>query len=320
MIAPVGQTKGEPPSVSVASAMEPSGVVDASPPGASVEASGPAGTTRRVFTNAGGDDERDGNDGKDSPHPSSRIADCVQLGSTRERSTTPSLVCDLHGVAPGTVGPGGFVRPRALVIAGGAVAALVSLAACASSEAERRPVSYVPAEAYDVASPSVGENAAQAPAPMWPHVFESGGTTFATYEPTVTSWKDDKLQARVAVAVHTPGAKTPRYGEVLFESATRTDSSRGVVTLGDIRITRARFPTAKDKEAAYAEALRGAQLVEATTVEVDRLERQVAYGATERARPRLSRGTRPRPRSSSPIGRPRWCRSTVRPSFARRVT
>jgi len=120
---------------------------------------------------------------------------------------------------------------------------------------------------------------------MWPHVLQSGDTTFATYEPIVTSWKDDELQARVAVAVYTPGAKTPRYGEVLLEVPTRTQPARGVVTLGDVRITQARFPPARRMEAEYAEVLRGAQLLGAKTVVVDRLQREVEYGATERAAP-----------------------------------
>jgi hypothetical protein len=124
-----------------------------------------------------------------------------------------------------------------------------------------------------------------APEPLWPRLFTSGDAVFATYEPLVDSWRSDKLEAHAAVEVYPAGTTTPTYGVVSFEAPTQTDRERGVVTLGDVRVVRARFPTAKDREGVYLGALRGAELAEAKTVTLDRMERLVAYGA--------SRGTVP---------------------------
>lgn len=134
------------------------------------------------------------------------------------------------------------------------------------------------------ARPQVDEK----PEPVWPRRFASGDTSFATFEPQIDSWKNDKLEARVAVEVFPPGATSPKYGVVSFEAPTQTDRARGVVTLGDLRVTRAHFPTAKDREASYLEALRGADLAESKTVSVDRLQHQVAYGASHDAVPSQS--------------------------------
>jgi hypothetical protein len=123
------------------------------------------------------------------------------------------------------------------------------------------------------------------PEPLWPRLFTSGDAVFATYEPQVDSWKSDKLEAHAAVEVYPAGATTPSYGVVSFEAPTQTDRERGVVTLGDVRVVRANFPTAKDREAVYLEALRGADLAEAKTLTIDRMERRVAYGASRGAVP-----------------------------------
>jgi hypothetical protein len=163
--------------------------------------------------------------------------------------------------------------------------ALVVLAAC-ELEPPRTP-DRAANEAYGVASSPIDAPAPGAaaeprddrPEPPWPRRFTSGDTSFATYEPQVDSWKDDSLHARVAVEALPRGATTPTYGVVWFEARTRTDEARGLVQVDDVRLVRAHFPTAKEREAEYLEALRGADVVEAKSVSVARLQAQLAYGA-----------------------------------------
>jgi hypothetical protein len=137
----------------------------------------------------------------------------------------------------------------------------------------------MPAPPEDQAQQQQQTTTDQTPAPLWPRVFSSGDTAFATYEPKIISWRDDKLEGRAAVEVYLPGVSTPKYGLVWFEAPTQTDRERGVVTLGDVRVTRVSFPTAREHEAEFFEALRGADLPESKAVTVGRLQQQLAYGS-----------------------------------------
>jgi len=53
-------------------------------------------------------------------------------------------------------------------------------------------------------------------------------------------------------------------------------------------VSRVHFPTAKDKEPEYLEALRGADVIEAKTITIDRLEHEVRYGASHQPVPAQS--------------------------------
>jgi hypothetical protein len=165
------------------------------------------------------------------------------------------------------------------------LAALLSLAGV-GCELEEPNTPYAQNGAYPLPAPPDEQAQGQpqqatdkTPAPLWPRVFTSGDTAIATYEPKIIAWKDDKLEGRAAVELYPPGASAPKYGLVWFESPTHRDRERGVVILDDVRVTRVQFPTAKDREAAYLDMLRGADLVESRTVTVDRLQQQLAYGA-----------------------------------------
>ncbi|MDB4934441.1 MAG: toxin, partial [Labilithrix sp.] len=169
------------------------------------------------------------------------------------------------------------------------VAALLSLTSLAGCDLEEPRTPYEARSQGAYALPAARDDQAQAraqqatdekPAPLWPRVFASGDTSIATYEPKILAWKDDRLTGRAAVELYPAMATTPKYGFVWFEAPTRTDREHDLVTLGDVRVARVHFPTAPEHEAEYLDALRGADLVESKAVTIDRLQQQLAYGAT----------------------------------------
>lgn len=181
------------------------------------------------------------------------------------------------------------------------LAALVSITAC-SSKPPATPVGEDAPGEYPPPSPRVeapGENTASAdqgqpnappqptqgeatdegtaessglPAPPWPRRVSADGVNFAIYQPDVDSLQGDKLQGRAAVEVRTSQEAAPSYGIVWVDAKATTDRARGLVTLDDVKLTRASFPGAKDKEGQYLTALRNANLMQGKTLPLDRVK------------------------------------------------
>ncbi|HZP91730.1 MAG TPA: hypothetical protein VFB20_02445, partial [Burkholderiales bacterium] len=94
----------------------------------------------------------------------------------------------------------------------------------------------------------------RASASPWPARFVADGTTFVVYPPQFDQWQGDRLQGRAAVSVQTADAEQPRFG-VIWLSA-RTDTAGGIVSVHDLSIDRADFPTAADRAGGYTATLR----------------------------------------------------------------
>lgn len=92
----------------------------------------------------------------------------------------------------------------------------------------------------------------------WPRQVKGGGATITVYQPQVDSWDGNVLKERAAVSVATQASPTPTFGVIWFTARTDVDKQSRVVTLHDIEITRASFPTAADQSDAYLQTLRGA--------------------------------------------------------------
>src|SRR5581483_2561167 len=72
----------------------------------------------------------------------------------------------------------------------------------------------------------------------WPRTFTNGAASFAVYQPQIEAWKDNKFEARAAVAVTTAQSKQPAYGVVWFAARTEVDKAARLVTLSDCVITK----------------------------------------------------------------------------------
>lgn len=106
----------------------------------------------------------------------------------------------------------------------------------------------------------------------WPRQIQSGGGTITVYQPQVESWDGNVLKERAAVSVSTAASPAPTFGVIWFTARTDVDKTARMVSLHDIDVTRASFPTAKDQESTYLQALRNAVPQGASTIALDRLE------------------------------------------------
>jgi hypothetical protein len=160
-----------------------------------------------------------------------------------------------------------------------------------------------------LASPLHG--AAAAPPPVeaadsvdagWPRAFTSGATTFSVYQPQIESWSGNRLAARAAVAVRDTGAAEPTFGVIWLSSRTDVDKTSRQVSLEDLTITRASFPSAPGSEGSWQASLQRLLPGACRTIALDRLEaelavqQQVAKGSAQPLRntpPRILFSTQP---------------------------
>ncbi|HZM37347.1 MAG TPA: carbohydrate-binding family V/XII, partial [Burkholderiales bacterium] len=105
-----------------------------------------------------------------------------------------------------------------------------------------------------------GAAAAQTADPTWPRQLKAAdGTAITVYQPQVERWADNNLSGRAAVSVRAPGAKEPSYGVIELSARTEIDKSSDLVTLSELRLTKASFPGAAEADVKkYVGELRGA--------------------------------------------------------------
>ena len=110
----------------------------------------------------------------------------------------------------------------------------------------------------------------------WPRQFLSGTTTFSVYQPQVDSWKGNQLAVRAAVSVQDTGAAEPAFGVIWLSARTEVDKTNRLVSLEDLQITKATFPSASANSAGWQATLQ--QLLPETckTIALDRLEAELA--------------------------------------------
>ncbi len=81
------------------------------------------------------------------------------------------------------------------------------------------------------------------PADPWPRKVQAEGRTLLVYQPQVTSWTDNQLALRVAVAVNAANGGEDAFGVVTASARTQVDRAQRMVVLQDLKITKADFPT-----------------------------------------------------------------------------
>jgi hypothetical protein len=132
------------------------------------------------------------------------------------------------------------------------VGALVIFTSCASKNA-----------AQTVPSDDAGALGAQTipggyePASGWPLTFNNGGISYSIFEPQCDSWNGHDFIGRSAVAVQAPGQSEAVYGAIGINAITLVDKNTRTVTLANIKIANASFPSARAQTQNYLAALRG---------------------------------------------------------------
>jgi hypothetical protein len=106
----------------------------------------------------------------------------------------------------------------------------------------------------------------------WPRRLVSGSNTFSVFQPQYEHWDQGRLDGRAAVAVENAASPQPTYGVVWFSARTEIDKDTRMVTLEDLTISRADFPTVQDGGAGYVTALRQTLTGQPLTLALDRLQ------------------------------------------------
>src|SRR5439155_707234 len=116
---------------------------------------------------------------------------------------------------------------------------------------------------------------------FWRHRIDAGDQTILVYQPQVESWIGTQLSARAAVSVESKTSPQPSYGVIWFSARTGVDKTTRLVTLSDVQITKANFPTAADGGAPTLAAVRS-HLGEAPhTIGLDRLQANLVVNEAE---------------------------------------
>ena len=96
---------------------------------------------------------------------------------------------------------------------------------------------------------------------VWPLSIAAGGGTITLHEPQVRSWPNyTKMTGVAAIAVTLPGASTPVYGTLSFNSLASADVPSGTVSLVNPKLDATSWPTASQADAAKLDAFIKANL------------------------------------------------------------
>ena len=159
-----------------------------------------------------------------------------------------------------------------LVIAGGMVPAETPAKASEAGKPGAQPAPEAAAPAGDEKTTDVG----------WPREIAHGDNTLAIYQPQVESWEGNLLKCQSAVAIQKTGDKEPsHYGVIWMSMRTEVDKVNRQVTLYDLQIEKADFPTLPDKVQEYLALIREKAPDKTKVISLDRLEAAMAAADKE---------------------------------------
>ena len=119
----------------------------------------------------------------------------------------------------------------------------------------------------------------------WPRAFTAGDHQVTVYQPQVESWDNDRIRSRAAVAVQTKASAVPFYGIVWLSARTDVDRENRLVTLNDIRVESAQFPSKPDRAEEFASAIRQHMPTGGVYLALDRIEASLAVTLAESKHP-----------------------------------
>ena len=119
------------------------------------------------------------------------------------------------------------------------------------------------------------------PDDAWPRQLTDGNETFSIFQPQYERWGQGRLDGRSAVAVEDQASPEPRYGVIWFTARTQVDKETRLVTLEELTISKADFPTAPDGGAGYRVALQRSLTDSPLTIALDRLQAELEVDQVE---------------------------------------
>ena len=122
---------------------------------------------------------------------------------------------------------------------------------------------------------------AAAAADPWPRQLTSGDHTFSVFQPQYERWEQGHLDGRAAVAVESQASPQPTYGVIWFSARTQIDKEARMVSLEEVTLSKADFPTVPDGGARYLAALRQILVGQPLTIALDRLQAELEVERVE---------------------------------------
>lgn len=105
----------------------------------------------------------------------------------------------------------------------------------------------------------------------WPRQIDTDSIHLVIYQPQVESWNDNRIEARSAVIVTRAGDAAQIFGMVSIHARTDVDKETRLVSLEDVTIDDANFPSATSMQPMLLGAVRGSVPGWPRTVSLDRL-------------------------------------------------
>lgn len=119
----------------------------------------------------------------------------------------------------------------------------------------------------------------------WPRVITAGNLQVTVYQPQVESWDNDRIRSRAAVSVQSSASAVPVYGVVSLSARTDVDRENRLVTLNDIHVESAGFPSQPDRAEEFVAAIRQHLGKGPVYVSLDRLQASLAVTRAESKHP-----------------------------------
>jgi hypothetical protein len=114
----------------------------------------------------------------------------------------------------------------------------------------------------------------------WPEEFDDGSIHLVLYQPQVDSWKQDRLEARMAATATRQGQPNEVFGIVTFSARTEVDKETRMVALEDLKVTNVAFPGSGSSQGELTQILRS-HIQGVVTISLDRLLADVAVANAE---------------------------------------
>src|SRR5208337_4721222 len=115
----------------------------------------------------------------------------------------------------------------------------------------------------------------------WPREIDTNTLHLVLYQPQVDSWKGNKIEARSAVIATLKGDSTEIFGTVSISARTEVDKETRLVSLEDINVKQANFPSASSLQGKLRKAVRESVPSWPHTMSLDRLLADLAITQTE---------------------------------------
>ena len=111
----------------------------------------------------------------------------------------------------------------------------------------------------------------------WPREFVDNGTKVDIYQPQIEKWSGTDFETQSAVAITPPGgSNAPVYGVYWMKARADVDKAARIVTLNDVEVTKAMFPSVPELQNEYLALIRKHVPTVSKTVALDHLEASYA--------------------------------------------